>query len=123
MVYNGRMQQRKRSFFERLTGTVSVDTDDFIDYDVREETRWDDEPEKKDEWLDRVENNEGELALDMYQTPDEIVIQAMIAGVRPEDIDISITRELVTIKGHREGPRGVDDTDYFHHGPSPGNRS
>jgi HSP20 family molecular chaperone IbpA len=45
---------------------------------------------------------EGELSVDVYQTPTHIVIKAMIAGVRPEDLDVSITRDMVTIRGKRE---------------------
>ncbi len=46
---------------------------------------------------------EGELSVDMYETPTHIIIKAMIAGVRPEDIDINITRDSVTLRGKREG--------------------
>ncbi len=46
--------------------------------------------------------NEGQLAIDVYQTPEEIVVESPIAGVAPEDIDIGITSESVTIKGKRE---------------------
>ena len=45
---------------------------------------------------------EGELAVDVYQTPTHIIIKAMIAGVRPEDLDVSITRDMVTLRGKRE---------------------
>ncbi len=45
---------------------------------------------------------EGELSVDVYQTPTHIVIKAMIAGVRPEDLDVSITRDMVTVRGKRE---------------------
>jgi HSP20 family protein len=50
----------------------------------------------------------------MYQTDSEVVIQAMVAGVKPEDLDISVNRELVTIEGHREGPHGIPPQDYYH---------
>ncbi len=53
-------------------------------------------------FLARETEPEGELAVDVYQTPTHIIIRAMIAGVRPEDLDVSITRDLVTIKGKRE---------------------
>ena len=48
------------------------------------------------------EEPSGELAVDVYQTPTHIVIKAMIAGVRPEDLDVSITRDMVTVRGKRE---------------------
>ncbi|MDD4989189.1 MAG: Hsp20/alpha crystallin family protein, partial [Candidatus Pacebacteria bacterium] len=55
----------------------------------------------------------GQLAVDVHQTPEEIVIKTMVAGVRPEDLDINITRDMVTIKGKREGERGISDENYF----------
>jgi HSP20 family protein len=48
-----------------------------------------------------MEEFEGQLAIDVYQTPSDIVIKAPIAGVRPEDLDVAITEELVTIRGER----------------------
>lgn len=59
------------------------------------------------------EQVDGELAVDVYQTPSHIIIKAMIAGVRPEDLDVSITRDMVTIRGKRE--RGVEGNagDFF----------
>lgn len=48
-----------------------------------------------------MEEFEGQLAVDIYQTPSDIVIKAPIAGVRPEDLDVTITEEMVTIRGER----------------------
>ena len=55
----------------------------------------------------------GELAVDVYQTPTHIIVKAMIAGVRPEDLDISITRDMVTLKGKREQHTEVQSGEYF----------
>ena len=55
----------------------------------------------------------GELAVDVYQTPDAIVVKALIAGVHPNAIDISLTREMLTITGTREDEREVDEEHYF----------
>ena len=38
----------------------------------------------------------------------------MVAGIRPEDLDISITRDMVTIKGSREDSTSIEDEDFFH---------
>src|SRR5258708_3526221 len=59
------------------------------------------------------ENEEAELTVDVYQTPTEIVVQTMVAGVRPEDLDINISRDMVTIRGKREESRSIDETNYF----------
>src|ERR1700756_1140633 len=55
----------------------------------------------------------GELAVDVYQTPDAIVIKAFIAGVQPTSVDISLTREMLTISGQRSDEREVEEDDYF----------
>ena len=94
----------KPSFFERLTGSISVRE---VDELPPEPTK----PLPNANWLD--ENEEGELAVDVYQTPTEIVIKAMVSGVKPEDLSINITRDMVTIKGRRETAREIADDNYF----------
>ena len=53
------------------------------------------------------------MTIDVYQTPTDIVIQAMVAGVRPEDLEIAVSRDVVTIRGQREESRTVDEENYF----------
>jgi len=65
------------------------------------------------DWMEEETEEEGELTVDVYQTADMIVIKSMIAGVRPEDLDISITRDMVTIHGKREEERVASEDDYF----------
>ena len=60
------------------------------------------------------EEEEGQLTVDVYQTPSEIIIKTMVAGVKPEDLDVDITRDSVTIRGKREEDRTVSGDDYFH---------
>lgn len=94
----------KRSFFERLTGSISLP--DEIDVEI------DTEPTKEN-WLN-AEPEEGELSVDVYQNQNEIVIKTMVAGVKPEDLDVSISRDMVTVKGKRENEKVISDDDYFH---------
>ncbi|HEY9480699.1 MAG TPA: Hsp20/alpha crystallin family protein [Candidatus Paceibacterota bacterium] len=101
------MQQSKKSFFERLTGTSKIDEAE-MDNERVENSR-----ESRASILEESES-EGELAVDVYQTPDEIVIKTMVAGVRPDDLDIDITRNMVTIRGRREESEEVRHDDYFH---------
>jgi HSP20 family protein len=61
-------------------------------------------------WLE----SEGQLAVDVYQTDGEIVIQSAVAGVKPEELDISIENDLVTIKGNREKPTEKEEKNYFY---------
>jgi HSP20 family protein len=60
------------------------------------------------------EEEDGELAVDVYEDGSEIYIQAMLAGVDPEDVDVSITRKLVTLRGKRLNPAKVPSESYFH---------
>ena len=55
----------------------------------------------------------GELTVDVYQTPDEIVVESAIAGVKPDDIDIQVTADSISIKGSRHRAREVSDDDYL----------
>ena len=57
-----------------------------------------------------VADEDGELTVDIYDSGDAIVIQSTVAGVKPEDLDVSITSDTVTIKGRRmrEGTAGED---------------
>ncbi|MES2202919.1 MAG: Hsp20/alpha crystallin family protein [Patescibacteria group bacterium] len=59
------------------------------------------------------EEEAGELAVDVYQTPTHIIIKAMIAGVKPEDLDVSITRDMVTVRGKRERHTESSGGDFF----------
>lgn len=59
-------------------------------------------------------SNEGHLTVDVYQTEDDIVVQSTIAGANADDIDISVTTDMVTIKGRREASEGIRPGDYFH---------
>lgn len=56
---------------------------------------------------------EGQLALDVYQTPTEIVVLAPIAGVKLSDINVSITEDVLTIKGKRYFEFDIPEQDYL----------
>jgi len=57
---------------------------------------------------------EGRLTVDVYQTDDEIVIVAPVAGVSPDDIDISLSGDMITIKGKREMNPKENEVDYLY---------
>jgi HSP20 family protein len=67
--------------------------------------------EGNEEWLNDFE---GQLNIDMYQTKDNVIIKSTIAGVRPEDIDITVANDMVTIKGSRRKDESVPQDDYFY---------
>ncbi len=100
--------QNKRSFFERLTGAVRLDEE--IE---QEENHLDKKLPNKSGIFEESEE-EAQLTVDVYQTPTEIIIKTMVAGVKPDDLDVSITRDSVTIHGKRNEDRTVSDDEYFH---------
>ncbi|MFA6493380.1 MAG: Hsp20/alpha crystallin family protein [Patescibacteria group bacterium] len=65
---------------------------------------------KNNDWM---EDYEGQLAVDVLQTEDDIVIKAPIAGVKPEDLELSITDEVVTIKGERKEQEEIKRENYL----------
>ena len=112
------MARGKQSFFERLTGSSGLDDHD-VEFEEEEEKETPapaDKPkeeEKEEDWIEE-EISEGQLTVDVYQTPDNIVIKSIVAGVRPDDLDVSITRDMVTIRGKREEIKEVSDDNYFY---------
>jgi HSP20 family protein len=54
------------------------------------------------------------LPLDMYQTADDVVVKATLPGVKPEEVDISISGDTLTIKGEHKEEQEVKEQDYFH---------
>ncbi len=63
------------------------------------------------EWF--AEDFSGQLAVDVYQTDRDVIIQSTIAGVHPDDLDISLTNDMVTIKGLRRKEQTVPDEAYL----------
>lgn len=57
---------------------------------------------------------EGKLTVDVYQTPNDIVVESAIAGVRAEDIDVHATTDSITIRGARKREKAVKDEDYLY---------
>ncbi len=65
------------------------------------------------EWLNEDDENEGQLAIDVFQTDKKIIIKSTIAGVKPEDLNISLHHDLLTIKGRRSIKEEVREEDYL----------
>jgi len=111
---------KKPSFLERITGSVKLDTSKDDTFDDQEQFNDDADNEiglneKSNDWEGSSDDEQdGELPIDMYQTRDMIIIRALVAGVSPEDLEISITRDMVTLKGMREEVQEAPDEDYYH---------
>jgi HSP20 family protein len=74
--------------------------DDFLDTSV----------EGDEDWMAEAE---GQLAVDVYQTKENVVIKAPIAGVTPDNIDIEVAEDVVTIRGERVEEKEVDREHYY----------
>lgn len=67
---------------------------------------------KEDDWTD--DKYEGQLSVDVYQTSQDIVIKSAVAGVKPENLDISINNDMVTIRGSRKLEEEISGENYFY---------
>lgn len=112
----------KRSFFERLSGSsASGDAFDSFDDELpaatpsRKETsgRANGSAARTSALDDSASGDEGQLPVDVHQTGGDIVIRAFVAGVRPDELNISISRDMVEISGSRMEREQTAGTDYF----------
>ncbi|PJC47388.1 MAG: heat-shock protein Hsp20 [Parcubacteria group bacterium CG_4_9_14_0_2_um_filter_35_11] len=62
----------------------------------------------------KEESEEGQLAVDVFQTDNEIVVQSTIAGVKASDLDITIQNDMVSIKGERKKLMELPKENYFY---------
>lgn len=74
--------------------------DDFLDTAVGTE----------DDWMAEAE---GQLAVDVYQTKENVVIKAPIAGVTADRLDIEVAEDIVNIRGERVEEKEVDREHYY----------
>ncbi|MDD3498493.1 MAG: Hsp20/alpha crystallin family protein [Candidatus Moranbacteria bacterium] len=124
------MTKQKRSFMEKLIGSrnrsedaenepVSMDvlsdeedrsinvSDSNMASDDFSGNNWDDAAPEE-------ETGDGQLTIDVYQTDDDIVIKSTIAGVKPEDLDVSINNDMLTIKGERKFEDEVSEENFYY---------
>ena len=126
------------SFFEKLKNSIGVEETEEKTVEEEEETRpqkqvvqksqkihvkgttkREEPPQRKSPKKEEPEESpwfepEGELAVDVYQTNGEIVIQSTIAGVSSDDLDVNIENDVVTISGERRNPNEEEDKSYFY---------
>ncbi len=113
------MDLSEEKFFEQLAKGGSPDEEPEIELAKadaalinREKTGKREKPAKENE----PERNEpeGQLTIDVYQTPNDIVVESAIAGVRPEDLDVEVSTDSVSIRGSRHRESEIKDEDYFY---------
>lgn len=114
---------KKRSFFDRLSGSAPMDDhyDAFDDellpmqsgMQTPVRTSSAPSPVRSSLPIHDEDQSDGQLPVDVYQTPNEIVIRTFVAGVRPDELNVSISRDMVVIEGSRDERDSVTDSDYF----------
>jgi HSP20 family protein len=55
-----------------------------------------------------------EFPIDVYQTKKDLVVKAALPGVKPEEVDITITDDAVTIKGEHAEEQETKEDDYLY---------
>jgi HSP20 family molecular chaperone IbpA len=111
---------KKKSFLERLTGSIRLEDND----DNEEESFLVESNKKINSGKEDSNNNQSkeakweeeidaELTVDVYQTPSDIIVQTMVAGVQPDNLSLTITRDMITIRGKREENRSIDKDNFF----------
>ncbi|MEW5907988.1 MAG: Hsp20/alpha crystallin family protein [Patescibacteria group bacterium] len=96
------MPKNKKSFFERLTGSSHIDESEEKNVE-KLESSWSEEA-----------SEEAQLTIDVFETPDNIIIRSMVAGVKPDDLDVNITHDMVTIRGERRKDETIEKENYFY---------
>lgn len=116
------MTKIKKSFLERLTGAKDIDEDSRRSsmpiFSEEEETEMVMNTDSNSNSITQEEtwsgDSEGQLTIDVYQTEMEIVIKSTIAGVKSEDLDVSINNDMVTIQGDRKNEEVVPRNNYYY---------
>ena len=98
------------SFLEKLTGPISRNKEENKIMPEQKETS----KNNLGSLSAQAGETEGQLSIDVFQTPSDIVIKSTIAGVKPENLDIAITNDMVTIRGRRESDESLEKDDYFY---------
>lgn len=93
------------NIFSRFNNSKNVE-EERIEVDISQD-------KKRPVVYDEEESGVGELSVDVYETSKEIIIEAMIAGVKPEDLHIATTHNTITISGKREANTHVKPDDYI----------
>ncbi len=132
--YEEEVPQEQAVYQEEMAEEELEDDDQYLDDEEEEELEYEDEDEEEEDQQepepvpkpaavstpvskqdeDWMTDYEGALNIDMYQTKDNVIIKSTIAGVRPDDIDITVANDMVTITGSRKREERISDDDYFY---------
>ncbi len=101
-----------RKFFKKISG-IDKKEEVVEEFDEVEEEELEEEVNEDEEWIGE-EYEEGQLSIDVYQTSRAIMVKSTIAGVKPEDIDISINNDMLTIRGKRQMDTKIKEENYLY---------
>ena len=104
---------KDKNLINKLMGTQAISDEEEMDDDYStEEAETENEAPvaQQEDWLSEYE---GQLTIDMYQTKDNVIIKSTIAGVKGDDIDVTIANDMVTIRGERKRDFEASSEDYF----------
>ena len=96
---------KKQSFLDKMFGKnpnnneeyYDDDELDFVEEQIIDDDEYDDEDEERFPVREMSEENE-ELAINLIDNGDELVAQASVPGINPNDIEIDISRETLTVE-------------------------
>ena len=133
-----KFETNDEKFFERLSGGKAGDSENYeIELArastgvlstaaakpkiIRTRNEKNEDEETEDEKIEEDQETawadgepEGKLTVDVYQTPNDVVVEPAIAGVKPSDIDVNDTNDSVTVRGSRKRGTTVKDEDYLY---------
>lgn len=130
------MTKVKKSFFEKLTGSRTIDNEEEVrgafererpmnvsniysedteaEMIINSSPRLMEREREEAQMSSPQEDGEGQLTIDVYQTDNDVVIRSTIAGVKPEDLDVSINNDMITIRGERRKDEEVSEENYYY---------
>lgn len=101
------MAKEKQSFFEKI---IKSDNQEKRNSQNEEDSF----PMREDRGRETAKNNqEGQLSVDVYETESSIVIESIVGGVKVEDVNISVSNNVLTVKGVRERTTESESYNYF----------
>lgn len=53
------------------------------------------------------------LAVDMYETDDSVIVKTAVPGIKPEELDVSVTGDTLTIKGETRAEEEIKEENYI----------
>ena len=66
----------------------------------------------QEEWMS--DTSQGQLVVDIYEKDEALIIESTIAGVKAQDIDITIEPDLIVIRGERKKSKRVENRRYYY---------